>query len=147
MFVSFLVFLVASLVMLAAVVLICAPFSVEIRVNQKRSIEFKFGHSMPNVWACVYWLTIELIDYDEEGEIAYASIIYGFWRTSKRLYLTGMEDEDSDEDPGIALHIHFNTDGEEREMGMCPEEREFEKVKARTFKQVVYGSNEFDEYL
>ncbi len=152
MFISFLIFLIASLVMLAAVVLICAPFKVEIRTSQNKSIEFKFGHSMPNIWASISWFTIKEIYYDREGELEYARIIWSFWKTSKQLYINGTEhpDEDSDEDPGIVMNIYHDPYKEERiydeRMDMCPEEIEFEEKKEKAFLRAM-EDRKMEEYL
>jgi len=94
LFYAFLLCLVAIIVMAIAVVLIYAPFSIEIRVSQEKSIEFKFGHCLPNVWMCLYWLTISEVYYDYEGEIDRSHIIYGLWRSNKYLYINGKETPD-----------------------------------------------------
>jgi len=98
MFIQLLVCFIAVIVMAIAIAIIWAPFSIEIRINKEKSIEFQIGDCMPDVWVCSYWFAIIVHIHNDDPEAAYSYMTYHFWEMNSGKYINGKTTPDWHDD-------------------------------------------------
>lgn len=73
----------AILILAIVLCVVNAPLRLSMRISQSIQYDVEFGYSMENVWEGMYWFSIIKLEYNNENNIEYASLLINWFRSSK----------------------------------------------------------------